>query len=91
MSIRLIVGLGNPGSEYESTRHNAGFWLLDRMVGPSAFAREAKFQAHAARTRLAGNEVWLLKPQTFMNLSGQSVGAIAKFWWRTTNSISRRE
>jgi PTH1 family peptidyl-tRNA hydrolase len=81
MSIRLIVGLGNPGSEYEQTRHNAGFWLVDRIAGrPSAFAREAKFQAHAARITLAGAEVWLLKPQTFMNLSGQSVGAVAKFY-----------
>ena len=79
MSIRLIVGLGNPGPEYEQTRHNAGFWLLDNLAG-SALAREARFQALAAKIRLAGQEVWLLEPQTYMNRSGLSVGALARFY-----------
>ena len=79
MSIRLIVGLGNPGTEYEQTRHNAGFWMVDNLAG-SMLAREARFNALAAKTRIAGNEVWLLEPQTYMNRSGQSVGALARFY-----------
>jgi PTH1 family peptidyl-tRNA hydrolase len=79
MSIRLIVGLGNPGPEYEQTRHNAGFWVIDNLAG-SALSREARFNALAAKTRITGNEVWLLEPQTYMNRSGQSVGALARFY-----------
>jgi PTH1 family peptidyl-tRNA hydrolase len=79
MSIRLIVGLGNPGPEYEQTRHNAGFWLVDNLAnGP--LAREARFQALVARKTIAGQEVWLLEPQTYMNRSGQSVGALTRFY-----------
>ena len=82
MSIRLIVGLGNPGPEYEQTRHNAGFWLVDRLAAALRvpLARESRYQALAGRTRIGGNEVWLLEPQTFMNRSGQSVGALARFF-----------
>ncbi|MGZ3157818.1 MAG: aminoacyl-tRNA hydrolase [Burkholderiaceae bacterium] len=80
MTIRLIVGLGNPGTEYEQTRHNAGFWLVDNLAGGRGLAREARFNALAAKTTLAGQEVWLLEPQTFMNRSGQSVGALARFY-----------
>jgi peptidyl-tRNA hydrolase, PTH1 family len=79
MPIRLIVGLGNPGPEYEQTRHNAGFWLVDNLAG-NAMARESRYNALAAKTRIAGQEVWLLEPQTFMNRSGQSVGALARFY-----------
>lgn len=79
MPIRLIVGLGNPGAEYEQTRHNAGFWLVDQLAG-HRLTKEARFHGLAARTRIAGNEVWLLEPQTYMNRSGQSVGAIARFY-----------
>jgi PTH1 family peptidyl-tRNA hydrolase len=79
MAIRLIVGLGNPGSEYEQTRHNAGFWLVDQLARGS-LAREARFNALAVKTRIAGQEVWLLEPQTFMNRSGQSVGGLARFF-----------
>ena len=80
MSIRLIVGLGNPGPEYEQTRHNAGFWLVDNLAGSIRLARETRFNALAAKTSVAGQEVWLLEPQTFMNRSGQSVGALARFY-----------
>jgi PTH1 family peptidyl-tRNA hydrolase len=83
MSIRLIVGLGNPGLEYEQTRHNAGFWLVDNLVnsiGRCHLAREAKYNALAAKATVAGHEVWLLEPQTFMNRSGQSVGALSRFF-----------
>ena len=79
MSIRLIAGLGNPGAEYEQTRHNAGFWLVDQLARGD-LKRETRFQALVAKTRIAGNEVWLLEPQTFMNRSGQSVGALARFY-----------
>ncbi|WP_151448045.1 aminoacyl-tRNA hydrolase [Lacisediminimonas profundi] len=82
MSIRLIVGLGNPGPEYEQTRHNAGFWLVDRLAGKlgAPLSRETRYQALAARARIGGEEVWLLEPQTYMNRSGQSVGALARFF-----------
>lgn len=83
MTIRLIVGLGNPGTEYEQTRHNAGFWLVDNLangIGGRGLVREARFNALSAKTTIAGREVWLLEPQTFMNRSGQSVGALARFY-----------
>src|SRR5438874_1839721 len=80
MAIRLIVGLGNPGPEYELTRHNAGFWLVDNLAGGVSLSREARFQALAAKTNIRGQEVWLLEPQTYMNCSGQSVGALARFY-----------
>jgi PTH1 family peptidyl-tRNA hydrolase len=80
MAIRLIVGLGNPGPEYEQTRHNAGFWLVDNLAGGSGLAREARFNALACKTRIRHQEVWLLEPQTFMNRSGHSVGLLARFY-----------
>jgi PTH1 family peptidyl-tRNA hydrolase len=83
MPIRLIVGLGNPGPEYEQTRHNAGFWLVDNLandIGRCKLSRDAKLNAFAAKTSISGNEVWLLEPQTFMNRSGQSVGALTRFY-----------
>ena len=83
MPIRLIVGLGNPGPEYEQTRHNAGFWLVDNLangIGRCKLAREARLNAMLGKSTIAGNEVWLLEPQTFMNRSGQSVGALARFY-----------
>ena len=80
--IKLFVGLGNPGPEYESTRHNAGFWWLD------AVARQLKvnlvmdkgYHGLVARTTVNGQTVWLLAPQTYMNLSGKAVGALARFF-----------
>jgi PTH1 family peptidyl-tRNA hydrolase len=82
MSIRLIAGLGNPGPEYEQTRHNAGFWLVDNLAQAQSrsLSREARFQALAGKTMIAGKEVWLLEPQTFMNRSGLSVGGLARFY-----------
>lgn len=83
MPIQLIVGLGNPGPEYEQTRHNAGFWLVDNLAlrsGSARLVRESRFNALAAKVRLGGQDVWLLEPQTFMNRSGQSVGALARFY-----------
>lgn len=82
MAIRLIVGLGNPGPEYEQTRHNAGFWLVDNLAHShgGSLSREARFHGLAGKIRLAGEDVWLLKPQTYMNRSGMSVGALARFY-----------
>jgi PTH1 family peptidyl-tRNA hydrolase len=83
MPIRLIVGLGNPGPEYEQTRHNAGFWLVDNLVNTlpgCRLQRETRFHALAAKGQIAGGEVWLLQPQTYMNRSGQSVGALTRFY-----------
>ncbi|MFZ6719119.1 aminoacyl-tRNA hydrolase [Undibacterium sp. Ji49W] len=85
MSIRLIVGLGNPGPEYEQTRHNAGFWLVDQL--PASLQRDKNFNALVGKTRIAGHEVWLLEPQTFMNRSGQSVGAICRFYKITPDQV----
>ena len=80
--VSLIVGLGNPGSEYENTRHNAGFWFLDALARQYnvSFKSEKKFHGEIARISHAGRDVWLLKPTTFMNLSGQSVQALANFY-----------
>ncbi|RXZ34090.1 aminoacyl-tRNA hydrolase [Oxalobacteraceae bacterium CAVE-383] len=79
MAIRLIVGLGNPGPEYEQTRHNAGFWLVDALAG-QPLTREKSFNALAGKIKCAGEDIFLLEPQTFMNRSGQSVGALARFY-----------
>ncbi len=81
-AIRLIVGLGNPGREYETPRHNGGFmWVDERArVNNLGFKTEAKFQGLVARGDVQGHEVLLLKPQTFMNASGRSVGAVAQFY-----------
>ncbi|MBI4696071.1 MAG: aminoacyl-tRNA hydrolase [Gammaproteobacteria bacterium] len=79
--IDLIVGLGNPGAEYERTRHNVGFWLVDRLAAQAgtAFRREAKFHGHACQTKLAGGTLHLLKPSTFMNRSGTAVAAASRY------------
>ena len=77
-TFRLLVGLGNPGREYSGTRHNVGFMVLDRLAAAmgAAFRAEKKWQADAA----SNGGVWLLKPQTYMNLSGESVSALARFY-----------
>ena len=81
-AIRLIVGLGNPGIDYADTRHNAGFWFLDQLAQREKvfFHEEKKFQGEIARVRLAGQDIWLLKPTTFMNRSGQAVVALALYY-----------
>ena len=80
--IKLIVGLGNPGHEYEDTRHNAGFWWVESFAQQNAaqFRTDNKFHGLVTRVQLHGHEVWLLKPQTFMNVSGRSVVALALFY-----------
>jgi PTH1 family peptidyl-tRNA hydrolase len=83
--IRLIVGLGNPGPEYEATRHNAGFWFVDALAEQvkAHLVPERGYQALAARVNLANSTsgpVWLLEPMTFMNRSGFSVATLARFF-----------
>lgn len=81
-SVQLIVGLGNPGDKYEQTRHNAGFWFVDEVARQYSveFRPETKFLGLAARVQSNGMDFWLLKPTTFMNRSGQSIQALAKFY-----------
>jgi len=81
-SIKLIVGLGNPGREYADTRHNVGFWWVDELArGENLnFKNETKFHGLLARGQLHGHEMFVLKPQTFMNLSGRAVAAVAQFY-----------
>jgi PTH1 family peptidyl-tRNA hydrolase len=76
---RLVVGLGNPGADYSETRHNAGFWFCERLATRLGvgLARESRFHGLAGLARADG--VWLLLPQTYMNRSGQAVGALARF------------
>lgn len=87
--LKLIVGLGNPGPRYEQTRHNAGFWFVDLLAARAGgrFVLESKYQGELARIVLCGDELRLLKPQTFMNLSGQSAGAVARFFKLTPEQV----
>ena len=80
--LRLIVGLGNPGSEHARTRHNAGFWFIDALAEQAGarFGLESKLFGETAKVEIAGQSVWLLKPATFMNLSGKSVTAALRYW-----------
>src|SRR3546814_33998 len=80
--VRLIVGLGNPGPEYETTRHNAGFWVADHIADDlkASFSLDKSFFALVARARVDGQAAYLAKPITFMNRSGQAVGALARFY-----------
>ena len=80
--IKLFVGLGNPGAEYEATRHNAGFWWIDALSRElkAPLALDKNYHGQVARLSVNGQTVWLLKPLTFMNLSGKSVAALARFF-----------
>jgi peptidyl-tRNA hydrolase, PTH1 family len=87
MSISLIIGLGNPGRQYEGTRHNVGFMLLDKIAAAERveFKSEPRFQAHIAKL---GDGTILMKPQTFMNLSGRSVRQLMAFFkWETQRML----
>ncbi len=81
-ALRLIVGLGNPGAEYVQTRHNAGAWFADAVVAAahSRFSYEAKLHGEAVKLDLGAGPVWILKPSTFMNRSGQSVAAALRYF-----------
>jgi len=89
LPLKLIVGLGNPGSEYARTRHNAGFWLLDALARQfgAHFRHESRYHAEVARARIGGEELWLLKPMSFMNRSGGPVQSVASFYKIPVESI----
>lgn len=80
--IKMFVGLGNPGPEYQDTRHNAGFWWIDALARQLklTLTMDRSYHGLVARTSIGGQTVWLLEPQTFMNLSGKSVAALALFF-----------
>jgi PTH1 family peptidyl-tRNA hydrolase len=80
--IDLIVGLGNPGAEYEATRHNAGFWFVDLIAREHGgrFSSQRKLHGDSAEVTIAGQRIRLLKPMTYMNSSGQSVSAAVNFY-----------
>lgn len=87
--IRLIVGLGNPGANYHSTRHNAGFWLVDDIARDhsTALRNETRFHSEVGKFNASGKDIHLLKPTTFMNRSGQSVAALSKYFKITPEQI----
>ena len=87
--IDLIVGLGNPGAEYATTRHNAGFWFVDLLASEHGgkFSQQRKLQGESAEVTVAGQRIRLLKPTTYMNLSGQSVGAAVNYFKIPTEHV----
>ncbi|HCV74115.1 MAG TPA: aminoacyl-tRNA hydrolase [Gammaproteobacteria bacterium] len=89
MAIKLIVGLGNPGKDYQPHRHNVGFWFCDALAHlySGTFKKEAKFFGEVAQVNIAGSNLRLLKPNTYMNRSGQSIQSIAKFYQINADEI----
>jgi PTH1 family peptidyl-tRNA hydrolase len=87
--VKLIVGLGNPGQQYEKNRHNAGFLFLDNLLSTYVgnWMNESKFQGITGSCNIGGNKVILLKPQTFMNRSGLSVGALVRYYKYKTEDV----
>lgn len=82
MNIRIIAGLGNPGNDYQRTRHNVGFELVDAIAQQyqGRWQAQSKYQALTCEVLVAGHRLWLIKPQTFMNLSGKSVAGFSQFF-----------
>ena len=89
MPISLIIGLGNPGDKYSKTRHNAGFWFIDKLASKygASFKAESKFSGEVAKASIAGNSVWLLKPSTFMNRSGLAAHQFSSFYKTPVDEI----
>ena len=88
-NLHLIVGLGNPGADYAKTRHNAGFLLVEKLAArwKADWKNERRFHARIARVERGGEQVLLCQPQTFMNLSGETVGAVKKFYQLPLNRL----
>lgn len=82
VDIQVIAGLGNPGAQYSETRHNAGFWFVDELAAAygGGFSPDKKFRGEVARINIQGRDIWLLKPDTFMNLSGVAVQSLLSFY-----------
>ncbi len=87
--LKLVVGLGNPGPKYQYTRHNVGFWVVDELLRQygGVWREEAKFTGQAGRIQVDGRPLWLLKPMTFMNRSGQPTARLAGFYKIPRSSI----
>ncbi len=81
-TIQIIAGLGNPGNEYEKTRHNAGFWFIDQIINHYnlTLKTESRFSADIAKLNTSSGNIWLIKPMNFMNRSGQSIAQLARFY-----------
>lgn len=89
MTIKLIAGLGNPGIDYDHTRHNAGAWVVETLAqqANTELRQEKKFHGQCARININGHDIWLLLPTTFMNHSGQALQALAAFYKIDANDI----
>ena len=81
-TIQLIAGLGNPGAKYEGTRHNVGFWFVDELARAKgcSLRHESRFQGDVGKVTINGESIWLIKPTTYMNLSGQAVSSLASYY-----------
>jgi len=89
IDLKVIVGLGNPGSKYTETRHNAGFWFIDEVARQYSgiFRVEKKFHSELAKISIDGKNIWLLKPDTFMNRSGLAVKSLLSFYRITAEQL----
>ena len=89
IDLKVIVGLGNPGSKYTETRHNAGFWFIEEVARAysATFRTDKKFHGEVAKVSIEGKEIWLLKPDTFMNLSGRAVQSLLSFYRITAEQL----
>ena len=89
IDLKVIVGLGNPGSKYTETRHNAGFWFIEEVARKysATFRPEKKFHGEVAKISLEGKDIWLLKPDTFMNRSGLAVQSLLSFYRITVEQL----
>ena len=89
IDLKVIVGLGNPGPKYTETRHNAGFWFIEEVARhySATFRLDKKFHGEVAKISIAGKDIWLLKPDTFMNLSGRSVQSLLSFYRITAEQL----
>ena len=89
IDLKVIVGLGNPGSKYTETRHNAGFWFIEEVARKYSviFRSEKKFHGEVAKVSIEGKDIWLLKPDTFMNLSGRAVQSLLSFYQITAEQL----
>ena len=87
--MKLVICLGNPGAKYEKTRHNAGFMFADMLVGElnANYSSEPKFKAHISKAVYNNEAVWIVKPQTYMNLSGEALSALKNFYKIDINTL----
>jgi len=89
IDLKVIVGLGNPGSKYTETRHNAGFWFIEEVARKysATFRSEKKFHGEIAKVSIEGKDIWLLKPDTFMNRSGLATQSLLSFYRITADQL----